>query len=134
MGKQLLTQIVPAIQKMSWPAAPQATALGRKTYEVGLDQVDAYRGDPKVLAAALKTFRGGDSLPYAYAGVAYTLIAAAQEADGSYDQAGLDEAFRWLEIGFADRFPEMAFVKVHPLLFELRGDPRFTDLVRRIGL
>jgi hypothetical protein len=45
-----------------------------------------------------------------------------------------DEAFRWLEIGFADRFPKMAFVKVHPLLFELRGDPWFTDLVRRIGL
>jgi tetratricopeptide (TPR) repeat protein len=45
-----------------------------------------------------------------------------------------DDAIRWLEIGYADRFPEMVFVKVHPLLFELRGDPRFADLVRRIGL
>jgi hypothetical protein len=45
-----------------------------------------------------------------------------------------DDAIRWLEIGFADRFPEMVFVKVHPLLFELRGDPRFVDLVRRMGL
>ncbi|HSD72551.1 MAG TPA: protein kinase [Thermoanaerobaculia bacterium] len=45
-----------------------------------------------------------------------------------------DDAFRWLEIGYADRFPEMVFMRVHPLLFELRGDPRFADLVRRIGL
>ncbi|HEX9150063.1 MAG TPA: hypothetical protein VF958_12950, partial [Thermoanaerobaculia bacterium] len=45
-----------------------------------------------------------------------------------------DEAFRCLEVGFADRFPEMVFLKVHPLLSELRGDPRFADLVRRMGL
>lgn len=97
MGKKLVDQIVSSLGRATWPAAPGTTALGRKTYEIGLDQVDSYRGDPKQLASALRTFMGGDSQAYAFAGVAYVLLAAAQEADGSYDVESVLVAQQWLE-------------------------------------
>ncbi len=97
MGKRLVEQMVPSLAKASWPATKQATALGRKTYEIGLDQVDSYNGDPKQLASALRTFLGGDSEPYAMAGVAYVLLAAAREKDGTYDPDSIRIAQQWLE-------------------------------------
>ncbi len=45
-----------------------------------------------------------------------------------------DQAFRWLEKSFRDRSSEIAYFKVDPLLDNLRADPRFADLVRRVGL
>lgn len=45
-----------------------------------------------------------------------------------------DEAFQWLERGYQDRAYEMNYLKVDPLLDSLRSDPRFADLVRRVGL
>ncbi len=45
-----------------------------------------------------------------------------------------DEAFRWLEKAFEDRDAGMAFLKVAPEWDNLRSDPRFQDLLRRIGL
>lgn len=97
MGEELVTKLLAGIKKIEWPAATQATLLGRQTYEVGLDKVNGFRGDPKVLASALHTFQTGNSLPYAYAGAAYTLLAAAREPDGSYAQSGLEAAMAWLE-------------------------------------
>lgn len=102
MGKRLIEQILPSLVKASWPTTAQATALGRKTYEIGLDQVDAYRGDAKQIAAALRTFLGGDSRPYAFAGVAYALLAIAREGDGSYDPGGVQVAQSWLEKAQSD--------------------------------
>jgi TolB-like protein/class 3 adenylate cyclase/Flp pilus assembly protein TadD len=44
-----------------------------------------------------------------------------------------DEALRWLEQGIADHDgPEIAYVKVDPLLDPLRGDPRFEALVQKV--
>jgi TolB-like protein/Tfp pilus assembly protein PilF len=51
--------------------------------------------------------------------------------------AGLDEkdqAFQWLEKGYQDRAHDLIYIKVDPLLDNLRSDPRFADLVRRVGL
>ena len=45
-----------------------------------------------------------------------------------------DEAFAWLERGYRDRDPLMIVLKAHPLFDPLRSDPRFQDLLRRIGL
>ncbi len=44
-----------------------------------------------------------------------------------------DEAFAWLERGYRDRDPLMMVLKAHPLSDPLRSDPRFQDLLRRIG-
>jgi len=97
MGKQLLNQLIPHLEKMSWPTNPAATAQGKVTYGIGLDKVESFSGDPRPLAEAIRIFHSGGSEPYAYAGVAYVLVAASQEEDGSYAPAGLDAAMAWLE-------------------------------------
>jgi TolB-like protein/tetratricopeptide (TPR) repeat protein len=51
-----------------------------------------------------------------------------------YSLAGYtDEAFAWLEEGYRQRDPLMANLKGMPSFDPIRSDPRFDDLVRRIG-
>ena len=45
-----------------------------------------------------------------------------------------DQAFEWLEKAYNERHPYLAFFKVEPVFDTLRSDPRFADLLRRIGL
>ena len=45
-----------------------------------------------------------------------------------------DEAFQWLQKGYADRSSWVVYLKVDPLFAKLRSDPRFTDLAQRAGL
>jgi len=50
---------------------------------------------------------------------------------------GLDEreqAFAYLEQAFEHRSSWLGYLKLEPLLDPLRADPRFADLVRRVGL
>lgn len=97
MGKELLRQLLPALEKMTFTGAEALTPAGYTVFEVGRDRVDAYRGDPGTLAEALRTFQTADSLPYKYTGVALTALAAAREADGSYAPEGLEASLQWLE-------------------------------------
>ena len=43
-------------------------------------------------------------------------------------------AFEWLERGFEERDDLMINLKVEPVFDSLRSDPRFQDLVRRVGI
>ncbi len=43
------------------------------------------------------------------------------------------EAFAWLERGIEQRDPKMIFLKFEPKWNNLHGDPRFQDLLRRVG-
>jgi tetratricopeptide (TPR) repeat protein len=45
-----------------------------------------------------------------------------------------EQAIAWLEKGYVDRHVAMAWLKVEPKFDNLRSDPRFQDLVRRVGL
>jgi TolB-like protein/DNA-binding winged helix-turn-helix (wHTH) protein/Flp pilus assembly protein TadD len=45
-----------------------------------------------------------------------------------------DNAFHWLEKAYSDRESQMAFLNVSRRLDPLRSDPRFADLLRRMGL
>jgi len=45
-----------------------------------------------------------------------------------------EQAFVWLEEAYKERSNILQFVKVHPYFDPLRADPRFADLVRRVGL
>jgi TolB-like protein/DNA-binding winged helix-turn-helix (wHTH) protein/Tfp pilus assembly protein PilF len=45
-----------------------------------------------------------------------------------------DQAFAWLEKALVERSNFVAYLKVFPLLDPLRSDPRFADLVQRVGL
>jgi TolB-like protein/Tfp pilus assembly protein PilF len=48
--------------------------------------------------------------------------------------ADFDSAFRSLEQAYAERSNSMRILKIDPVLDPLRGDPRFKDLVHRVGL
>jgi len=51
--------------------------------------------------------------------------------------AGLDDqdqAFSWLEKAYEERFYRLAYLKVEALWDPLRSDPRFVDLLRRVGI
>ena len=46
-----------------------------------------------------------------------------------------DNAFEWLDKAYAERDGEdITLLKCDPPFKSLRGDPRFTDLLRRLGL
>ena len=45
-----------------------------------------------------------------------------------------DEAFAWLERASEEQSNILIYIKVFPLFDPLRNDPRFEDLVRRVGL
>ncbi|MBI3653915.1 MAG: winged helix-turn-helix domain-containing protein [Acidobacteria bacterium] len=44
-----------------------------------------------------------------------------------------DEAFAWLEKGYEEHILTMGELKVDPMFDSLRDDPRFTDLLQRMG-
>lgn len=45
-----------------------------------------------------------------------------------------EEAFAWLEQGYKEHSNILQWLKVHPYFDPLRDDPRFKDLLRRVGL
>jgi tetratricopeptide (TPR) repeat protein len=45
-----------------------------------------------------------------------------------------EQAFAWLERAYQEQSSILQFLKVHPFFDPLRDDPRFKDLVRRVGL
>jgi hypothetical protein len=45
-----------------------------------------------------------------------------------------DEAFAYLEAAYQERAGWLIFLDVRPTFDNIRSDPRFADLVRRIGL
>ena len=44
-----------------------------------------------------------------------------------------DQAFAWLEKGYEQRAFQMQWIKLEPRWDSLRSDPRFQDLIRRMG-
>jgi len=48
---------------------------------------------------------------------------------GDYNQA-----FVWLEEGYKEQSNLLQFLKVHPIFDPVRSQPRFADLIRRVGL
>jgi len=75
----------------------------------------------KVLHELLKQNRRGYVPPVAVANV-YTGLGAR------------DQAFDWLEKAYQERSYYLAYLKVSPAADPLRTDPRFDDLLQRIGL
>lgn len=97
MGKQVIDKLLPVLDKMKWPSLTVGTEQGRQIYLQAWDRIEDYQGDPNQLTAVLRLLQTADSHPYATAGAAYMLVAAAREKDGTYAPAGLSAAMQWLE-------------------------------------
>ncbi len=102
------------------------------------------------------TLSGGGTVTVAALGHAYAVSGRRGEAQKVIEQlkelskrryvepsyivviyAGLgekDQAFEWLRKAYEERSFSMLYLKVDPRLDSLRSDPRFTDLLRRVGL
>ena len=53
----------------------------------------------------------------------------------AYAEAGdRDLAVQWLEKAFAERTPQLLHIVADPAYDDLRGDPRYKELIRRIGI
>jgi TolB-like protein/Flp pilus assembly protein TadD len=46
----------------------------------------------------------------------------------------IDRGFEWLKKGYEQRDPRMSFLKVHPACDRVRGDPRYIEYVKKMGL
>jgi hypothetical protein len=44
-----------------------------------------------------------------------------------------DEAFKWLEKAFDNKETDLVYLKVSPIWDKLRDDPRFAEMLRRLG-
>jgi tetratricopeptide (TPR) repeat protein len=45
-----------------------------------------------------------------------------------------EQAFVWLEQAYKEHSNILQYLKVHPYFDPIRGDPRFSDLIHRVGL
>lgn len=62
-------------------------------------------------------------------------ITSAVGVADAYARLGDEEhAFEWLEKAFAERENALTYLKIDTSFDKLRSDPRFKDLLRRIGL
>lgn len=99
--------------------------FGDKTMNAWVGRVYAKSGRKsqalKVLSDVIELSKRGHVPPYAVA----SLYAALGDKD---------RAFEWLEKVYQERSSYVVFVNVDPILDGLRGDPRFDDLLRRIGM
>ena len=91
----------------------------------GLAQAYAVAGQPAEARKTLDELKARSAQTY----VQPIWIAAILTALGEKD-----EAFEWLQKGYADRSSWVVYLKVDPLFAKLRSDPRFTDLAQRAGI
>ena len=45
-----------------------------------------------------------------------------------------DQTFQWLEKAYAERSGRMEYIKVEDAFIPFHSDPRYTDLLKRMGL
>ena len=99
------------------PGSPAATGVLIRAYAHAGRRSDAMR-----LLAELKRRRKAGYIPAAAFVNAYL---------GLGDN---EQAFYWLEQAYKEQSNILQFLKTHPYFDPIRGDPRFAELVRRVGL
>jgi tetratricopeptide (TPR) repeat protein len=111
----------------------------KKNYEQAMEQwikLAEMRGDKKYATEIMHAFEKSGYSGY--------LVKDAKDSEAGDDYTGAaadfamlgdrNAAFAALEKAFVSRRPDMLFLKVEPLFDNLHSDPRFADLLRRMGL
>jgi TolB-like protein/Flp pilus assembly protein TadD len=85
-------------------------------------------------AAAGRTFDASRTLDELHHRQASEYVAAAAFVNAYGGLRDRDQTFFWLERGISERSTIVQYLGVHPGFDFIRSDPRFADLVRRVGL
>jgi len=121
----------------------------KRMYPRALAEYEKTAKQNKIVAAENQFVAGGLGWVYAVSGRRADALRITQEfkdlSSRTYVDfymiaviyAGLgdkDEAFRWLEKGYKERSGGMVYLGVDVMLYGMHSDPRYADLLRRIGL
>ena len=118
-GKGLHREALPDLNKylaLSRGSASSLELLGYAHARLG-ERNEALRMVEELRELAKRSFVSSFSFALVYAGL-----------------EDRDQAFTWLEKACEERFNRLAYVKVEAFWDPLRSDPRFAELLRRIGL
>ena len=114
-------------------ALPQAAPECQKAKELN--------DDPGVLSFLAQVYAASGKRDEAMKLLGQMNEIAKQRYIAAYNFAGVyaglgdkDQAFQWLERSLQDRAWDITYLKVDPMFDNLHSDPRFADLVRRVGL
>ncbi len=116
--------------------------MAKGDYAKLVEQIATTPGVPPDLRNALvNAFRSGGVKGFEKTKIAFLLRAPDAkftypiDLAESYAAIGeTDKAFEWLEVAYTNRMSRVTTINHDPLLDPLRSDPRFDDLLRRIGI
>jgi len=104
-------------------------------------QLSGDRKESEFASSLEQGFRSGGWKGALAKGIETRLAQRKTEYISAYNIAALysdlgdkDQAFRWLNTAYQERNPDMEGLKTDFLLDPLRSDPRFAELVRKVGL
>jgi TolB-like protein/Flp pilus assembly protein TadD len=117
--KKMYPEAIQAFQKILAfvPDDPVLLALIAHDYAVSGRKAEA-----RTMVAKLEQMSAARYVPSVYIALIYT---------GLNDK---DEAFRWLDKAFDERCEYLVYLPTEPLADPLRNDPRFAQLMHRLGL
>ncbi len=114
VAKQMYGPAIAALQKARIFSGNAAFAVSR------LGQAHALAGNKKEANELLDELRQSNAQPQYFAWVYIGL--------GDWERA-----FKWMEKAFEDRSGDLIYLKTDPIYDRLRSEPRFANLLRRIG-
>ncbi|MEK6303646.1 MAG: protein kinase [Acidobacteriota bacterium] len=117
--KQMYAEALDAFQKAEDLAGEDVELLSARAHLYGL------LGEREKAEAALENLQVTSKRKY----VPAYLVARAYAGMGE-----VDLVFEWLEKAFVERYGYLAYLNVEPLFDGVRSDPRFVELVHRVGL
>jgi tetratricopeptide (TPR) repeat protein len=121
----------------------------KRMYPEALAEYDKIAERDKIVGAETQLVADGLGWVYAVSGRRADALKIAKEVEKLSSHAYVDfyqlatiyaglgdknEAFRLLEKGYRERSASMPYLVVDPFWDSLRSDPRFQDLIRRVGL
>jgi serine/threonine protein kinase/TolB-like protein/Flp pilus assembly protein TadD len=117
MEKGLYDQAIPELQKSADPQSGDGMAQLGYAYGMAGRKNEALKTLADLEALAARRYSSPVRIACVYAGL-----------------GDKDRAFEWLEKGYAGRSDHLTQLKTDPMFDNLRSDPRFADLLRRVGL